>query len=322
MNRSAALSIDVSNGPQPGNDPGNVSGNAGGNKGGAVRIETSVPGFVQALTVFTYVLITVMLGYVWLIRDEGHLTAESGLGYALGIAGVVATLGLLTYPLRKRLKIMRNWGSVATWFHFHMLLGIVAPALILAHSSFSLGSLNSSVALLSMLIVAASGVIGRYIYVRIHYGLYGARATLEELRSTINDEQSRVGVALTALPSLRNRLFAFAVEALAPTNNLLKAAGRSLFVGLWIRWVKLASIVPLSRELKQEAQRSGWSRAERRQQKTYARLFIANYLSSVRKTVQFTLYERLFALWHILHIPLFFMLLIATVVHIIAVHMY
>jgi hypothetical protein len=33
-------------------------------------------------------------------------------------------------------------------------------------------------------------------------------------------------------------------------------------------------------------------------------------------------YERLFSLWHALHIPLIFMMIIAAVIHIVAVHVY
>lgn len=291
-------------------------------KAGSVWSDAAVPGLVRQITIATYLVTAIGLGYFWLIRGEGHMTAESGLGYALGIAGVVATLALLTYPLRKRLKLMRNWGSTATWFHFHMLLGIVAPAMILAHCGFKLGSLNSSIALISMLIVAASGVIGRVIYTRIHFGLYGARATLEELRSVIDDEENRVSAALATTPVLRDRLFSFAVKALAPSNNVLIAAGRVLFIGIWIRWVKFTSAISLSWELSRAAKRSGWARKEHRRYKKTAQQFIAAYLASVRKTVQFTLYDRLFALWHVLHIPLFFMLLVATVVHVVAVHLY
>jgi hypothetical protein len=50
--------------------------------------------------------------------------------------------------------------------------------------------------------------------------------------------------------------------------------------------------------------------------------YIDRRLQSVRSVVGFHLYERLFALWHVLHLPLFFMLLVAGVVHVIAVHVY
>jgi hypothetical protein len=52
-----------------------------------------------------------------------------------------------------------------------MIMGIGGPLLILMHSTFQVGSLNAAVALYSMLLVAGSGVVGRFIYVRVHRGL-------------------------------------------------------------------------------------------------------------------------------------------------------
>jgi hypothetical protein len=37
---------------------------------------------------------------------------------------------------------------------------------------------------------------------------------------------------------------------------------------------------------------------------------------------EFESYERLFSVWHALHLPLIFMLLLAASVHIVAVHVY
>ena len=50
--------------------------------------------------------------------------------------------------------------------------------------------------------------------------------------------------------------------------------------------------------------------------------FIKRYTTSLRRIAVFRVYERLFSLWHILHFPLFIMMLITAVVHIFAVHMY
>ena len=41
-----------------------------------------------------------------------------------------------------------------------------------------------------------------------------------------------------------------------------------------------------------------------------------------RRMAEYKMYARLFSLWHVLHIPLFFMLLIAGVVHVIAINVY
>jgi hypothetical protein len=45
-------------------------------------------------------------------------------------------------------------------------------------------------------------------------------------------------------------------------------------------------------------------------------------LEAGRRMAEYKMYARLFSLWHVLHIPLFFMLLIAGVVHVIAINVY
>ena len=76
------------------------------------------------------------------------------------------------------------------------------------------------------------------------------------------------------------------------------------------------------RELRQAAAQS---RVLRAQHDTFAkavRRYIARRLEATRRVAEFESYERLFSLWHVLHLPLFFMLLVAGIVHVIAVHVY
>jgi hypothetical protein len=62
--------------------------------------------------------------------------------------------------------------------------------------------------------------------------------------------------------------------------------------------------------------------AERRRVEKVVRLYIERRLDASRRVIEFRTYERLFSLWHILHLPLFFMLLAAGIVHVIAVNVY
>ena len=114
---------------------------------------------------------------------ERYITPNRGIGYALGIIGGSMMLLLLLYSARKRFRWLKFLGPTVGWFRFHMVLGVLGPLCILYHSNFGLGATNSNVALFSMLTVAGSGLIGRYIYSRIHHGLYGSKATLSELRA-------------------------------------------------------------------------------------------------------------------------------------------
>jgi hypothetical protein len=53
-----------------------------------------------------------------------------------------------------------------------------------------------------------------------------------------------------------------------------------------------------------------------------ARGYVDRRLAATRRVASFEGYERLFSLWHALHIPLIFMMVIAAVIHVIAVHVY
>ena len=118
-------------------------------------------------TISFSIFITVLLISGFLGRDESYLSPTDGMGYALGIIGGSLMLLLLFYPLRKSWRVMQNWGPIKYWFQLHMLFGVLGPVLVLFHSNFSLGSTNSNLALFSMLIVAGSGLIGRYLCVKI-----------------------------------------------------------------------------------------------------------------------------------------------------------
>ena len=68
-----------------------------------------------------YLLAALVVYAGWLQRDLRYLVADEGLGYWLGIIGGSMMLVLLLYPLRKRTRIMRGWGSVRAWFRVHHL---------------------------------------------------------------------------------------------------------------------------------------------------------------------------------------------------------
>ncbi|MBK9655894.1 MAG: hypothetical protein IPO66_10680 [Rhodanobacteraceae bacterium] len=89
-------------------------------------------------------------------------SVDSDFAYWLGVVGGSAMLTLLLYPLRKRLDRYLSFGRLRYWFSGHMVLGIAGPVLILLHCKLSLGSLNAKVAFWSMVVVAASGIVGRF----------------------------------------------------------------------------------------------------------------------------------------------------------------
>ncbi len=276
----------------------------------------------RILTWLFTIVVLIALYAGWQLREEGLITAEEGVGYWLGIIGGSLMLALLLYPLRKRWAPMRRLGSVPIWFRVHMVFGIVGPVLVLFHSNFGTGSMNSTVALVSMLLVAGSGLVGRYLYGRVHRRLDGRRMTLEELRMESDRTRERLGALLEEAPQVAARLARYEAAALAPGRGLLHSFAQSLWLSVGAPSVYRGLRRQLLQAVGSSAPRNGWDRDQRRRMRRLARRSLASHLIAVRMAADLRFFERLFALWHLLHLPLFIMLVVTGWVHVYAVHVY
>ena len=253
---------------------------------------------------------------------ERYLTPTRGFGYALGIIGGSLMLLLLVYSLRKRWSWLGFLGSTPAWFRFHMVLGVLGPLCILYHANFSTGATNSNVALFAMLAVAGSGFIGRYFYAHVHYGLYGRKLELSDVRAGADKLRSLSG-NMSFLPELVGRIEVSEQRLLNAGPHLaLLGFARPLTIALATvreRW-RLHGC--LRRALKAGARTDRVLAAEQRRLARAARAYIDRRLAATKRVAEFAGYERLFSLWHALHIPLIFMLIIAAVIHVIAINVY
>jgi len=276
----------------------------------------------QSGAFYGYSLSVIACGIGWLLRDYKLISPEDGLGYWLGIIGGSMMLVLLLYPLRKRIRALRFLGGTQQWFRMHMILGVLGPVLVLYHSNFQLGSFNSRVALYCMLLVAGSGVIGRHIYAHIHNGLYGRKTTLRDMRSDLTESLEKNQGLATLLPTLTQRLEAISAQVqgdavtgrLTCKDSLLWSARRYLV------WISL--LMDARRDLKRQSESSAAIAKDLPRLRKASRIFIGNFVGLTSRVAQFTLYERMFSLWHILHMPFFFMMIISALAHVLAVHMY
>jgi hypothetical protein len=252
---------------------------------------------------------------------ERYITPQRGLGYWLGIIGGSMMLLLLVYSARKRYAWLRWLGAIPTWFQFHMMLGVVGPVLVLFHANFSLGATNSNVALISMLIVAGSGVIGRYIYTRLHAQMDGHVDTLEQLKA-VGERLRTHTTSISFLPGVLQAIETVERRYIeAPRNPI----GR--FLHLFTGGARLATARwRVRREIKEAILKATRHdrviRANAPRIAQVARRYADRRLEAGRRMTEYQLYAQLFSLWHVLHIPLFFILLIAGIVHVIAINVY
>jgi hypothetical protein len=262
----------------------------------------------------------VSVAAAWSARERNLIRAEDGLGYALGIVGASLMLLLLVYPLRKRIRALDRLGSVRFWFRTHMVFGILGPLLILLHSNFVLGSLNSRIALFCTLIVASSGIVGRHLYAKIHYGVYGQRATLASLRSDIAAASARTNGGVRYGQLIDERLAPLEQRALERSKKVLPSLSDAFCAPLVAWRLERALVRAIRAEL--EGFSPALSADARDRLLPSAKSALAKRLGTYRKLAQLSGCERLFSLWHIVHFPLFLVMVLAALVHVIAVHAY
>ena len=260
----------------------------------------------------------------WCFREYELIIAERGTGYYLGIIGVVLMLLLVVYPMRKRIHALAFLGSNRLWFRLHIAFGILGPLFILFHANFDLGSFNSQVALFSMIIVALSGIVGRYLYVRFHYGLTEQIVSLSELRADFEQEKEELSVnkLFVDIPDAKKKLFDFAETMLTPPGSLVNSIERIVSAGWraqFIHW-KMRRIIRAY--LHNLADVHEMSLTRKRQIHRQFRNRIRRFFTLAFRVTKFNFYERSFALWHVLHLPLVFLMIVAVIVHIFAVHLF
>jgi len=270
--------------------------------------------FVRNHSTFLFSVVIILLLIVgWQERNEYWITAEKGWGYAMGIIGGSLMLVMLLYPLRKHWKLARNWFSIRHWFQMHMLFGIIGPVFIMFHSNFSLGSLNSNIALFSMILVSSSGLVGRYAYQKIHRGLYGAQVEFSELKDAF--DKSKAHYEQSDLIDGYTRHLLQEIE----TNVARRQVPFFSALRSYRRIVKIEKIV--QEQSRQKAHRIVTDKEKLKHFTKKAKNLLTG-LARLRKMANYALYARVFSMWHLFHLPLFIMMLIAGITHVFVVHIY
>lgn len=94
-----------------------------------------------------------------------NLSPEPGrpVSLYLGWAGIGTMLLTNFYIFRKRFGFLKKLGKMAGWLDFHIFCGLLGPTLIIFHTNFKVRGLVA-ISFWSMMVVAVSGVVGRYFY--------------------------------------------------------------------------------------------------------------------------------------------------------------
>lgn len=223
-------------------------------------------------------------------------------GHGLGIFGTLLILiGVVMYIVRKRSKTMARWGRLKYWLEFHIFLCTLGPILVLFHTAFKFGGIVS-VAFWSMVAVVASGVIGRFIYVRIPRSIEGRALSLNEVK----EMRSNVERMLKGSYGISDEDY----QRLAEATQIHSKAGGNFFSNAFRNYFAERTILQNAKAILKEN-----SMAVGNVNKVLKLIKKELTLNSRIENLQ--LMQKLFRYWHVAHLPFALIMLIIVVIHIV-----
>ena len=234
-------------------------------------------------------------------HHEGYWTWKAGgrIGHKLGVIGSSMMVLMLLYSVRKRVAALRRLGSLASWLDAHIFLGVFGPLLVVLHSGFKVQGLVA-LSFWSMLVVAASGVLGRYLYLQIPRTRAGEALALAEIEKQDRELSQRLRSGFGLDESELGRIDA--LVAVPERSGLVTGFARMLIGQLQLRGA-LARFAhgcrgvprPLYREFERVVQ-----------QKALAR----------RRILLWDRAHELFHYWHVMHKPFALVMYLFMLVHV------
>lgn len=242
------------------------------------------------------------------VRHPWHaLLRPSGLvGQSAGILALLVFVFLWCYPLRKRWKALAFTGAIGRWLDVHVTTAIGLPLLLTVHAAWRADGVIG-LGFAAMLVVCASGVVGRYLYTRIPRARSGAELSRDEVAG----EQGRLVDEIVAATGWPRAAVEAALEVGAPVvpGRGVWAVLRDLLASDLTRWRARGELRDRFRALDAGRQipRAVLDRAVALATR---RLALAHQVRMLEGT------QRVFRYWHVAHRPFALTALVAVVVHV------
>lgn len=237
-------------------------------------------------------------------RHDWHafLKPSGAVGQTAGILAFVIFVFLWLYPLRKKWRALAFTGAIARWLDVHVTTALGLPLLLTIHAAWRADGVIG-LGFGAMLVVCASGVVGRYLYVRIPRAKNGAELTRDEVASERDATVRELADALgTTVDAVRTEI----TPPTAAHGTSVLAVLEGLLLNDWRRWRHTRALSARWQS------RPGVSRAViRRAVKLAGReIALADQLRMLDAT------QRVFRYWHIAHKPFALTALVAVTVHV------
>jgi hypothetical protein len=242
------------------------------------------------------------------VRSPWHpwLSPSGYIGQSAGLVALSIFLFLWLYPLRKKWRWLAFTGSMARWLDVHVAAALVLPLMAAVHASWRFDGIIG-LGFWSMMVVCLSGVVGRYLYVRIPRSQSGLELGAEELaaerRALLTQLAGRTGLRAEDIERLLGSEPA-PCEGLGVGGTLARMVRDDL-----TRWRAARALRRMC-----EALPSG-RRPSRRTIRAIVRL-ARREMSLTQQARMLEATHRVFRYWHIAHRPFAVTALVAVTVHV------
>ena len=239
--------------------------------------------------------------------QHAYLKSSGLIGHALGIVGTLMMIfGVAIYMIRKRVKMLLNFGYLKYWLELHIFLCTLGPILVLYHTSFKFGGIVA-VSFWSMVAVVLSGVVGRFLYVQIPKTIQGQELSVNELNEISGDLTYMLGKKYNTF-NVDDKTIAQIENISAGNNYSDKSAGVNILLVIkeYIKMkIKLA-------KLKRQLSASGVKGKHLKE--------ITNIIKSKiilnRRIGMLRSMQKLFKYWHIVHLPFAITMFVIMLIHV------
>ncbi len=242
------------------------------------------------------------------VRDPLHpwLRPSGYVGQTAGIVALFIFVFLWLYPLRKSVRWLRWTGAMSKWLDVHVATALMIPVVTAVHASWRFDGLIG-LGYWSMIVVCASGIIGRYLYVHIPRSASGLELTAEEIaaerRALLEAVAADTGLPHPQVEALL-RSDPTPCEGLGVVATLRRMAADEIARGRAARAL---------RRLCEDRQVG--SRLDRRAVRRVVRL-ASREMALTQQARMLAATHRLFRLWHVAHRPFAVTALVAVLVHV------
>ena len=235
------------------------------------------------------------------------LRPSGSTGHLLGIVGTAMVIvGVMLYSTRKRLPALQRKGPMRTWLNVHIYLCLAGPMLVTFHTAMKFGGF-AAYSYWSMMIVAGSGILGRWLYQQFPRTIKGRELSLAEM----TEEQAQAHAVLAQMyggaPAVLKYADGFAEQRVA-----------------WLKRVHGPLTLPLllADDIARPFRLSNLKARLRRAGKLPAKEvdaivgLVKERVTLARRLAFLGLFRRLFLYWHVTHLVFFVAMFVLLVLHV------